>query len=789
LHAARSAGIRRDPDALAALGHLLSDRDPTVRREAAIALGKLGQKSAALALYHKLDESDPFVAWAIRHAIRQLEAWDKDALVAALVDPKRTEPALRLTDEAWALPVVEALSAAFPQIEIPAVRARLVANIAELYRRYPTWSGTWFGTDPLRGPFPEKTQDWTADGMTAVQQALTAAIRDQDAFVRTQAIAGLVRIGNAATPALRLAMTRETDATNLTLLAESLGKLKDPAATPLLANLLADPAKPESARLAAIDALNNARDPHSVRTRFALLYDPAAPAALVARALPELARAGFLPPNDLLGFFENPAPSVRAAAILSINVKKPLPGDLKQAVIDRLSDQDSSVRIAAMAAAGPLRLRKAIPQIMAIAQKTTADEHDRALATLCAMPDPRCVSAYLEALNDPNPLIQTAAESALRAIKRDVTDTLLYLARKSPLPPTTIASFNRILADFEPIREWKVIGPFPRTTPRIFLGEPSIDFQRPAIGAGGVSIAWKPRTGDATSGRLDLDDLKRNSGQLGSFGYDQHASPDLCAFAYGEVESPTERTCLMALGSSGTLLVTVNETLVYRYQNVGGRAYAPESDMISVKLRAGQNRILVQSRQGIGPWAFSVRVATGSAPILEPSPAKVVNNPERLRKFAATHDGDLRHGEELFFDPKGVGCARCHSAGGRGTASIGPDLTGLAAKYDRNEIIRSVLEPSSRLAIGYQSVDVATHDGRVTSGVIRSESATTLNLATAEAKLVQIPKTEIDERRPSQTSIMPDGLVSSLTVAEFADLVAYLSSLKQQNPAPIRAEK
>ena len=87
LQAVRSAGIRRDRDASPALTRLLKDRDAAVRREAAIAIGRMGDPSAAVALYAALDESDRFAAWSVRAAIRRLEAWDKDALVSALLDP------------------------------------------------------------------------------------------------------------------------------------------------------------------------------------------------------------------------------------------------------------------------------------------------------------------------------------------------------------------------------------------------------------------------------------------------------------------------------------------------------------------------------------------------------------------------------------------------------------------------------------------------------------------------------------------------------------------------------
>ena len=67
-------------------------------------------------------------------------------------------PRSALTDEAWSVAVVDALIAALEQTDDPAIRAGIVANLAGLYRRYPEWSGNWFGTNPLAGEFPSKTQ-------------------------------------------------------------------------------------------------------------------------------------------------------------------------------------------------------------------------------------------------------------------------------------------------------------------------------------------------------------------------------------------------------------------------------------------------------------------------------------------------------------------------------------------------------------------------------------------------------------------------------------------------------
>ena len=132
-----------------------------------------------------------------------------------------------------------------------------------------------------------------------------------------------------------------------------------------------------------------------------------------------------------------------------------------------------------------------------------------------------------------------------------------------------------------------------------------------------------------------------------------------------------------------------------------------------------------------------------------------------LGRYALEHAGNPRRGEAIFFDSKGIGCARCHTVSGRGVATIGPDLTGLAAKYDRAEIIRSVLDPSDRIATGYQPVIVATRDGKVETGVVRAETDSMLELADSEARITRIPKSDIEVRRIGHVSVMPTRLVEN----------------------------
>ncbi|MBV8310864.1 MAG: c-type cytochrome, partial [Planctomycetaceae bacterium] len=77
---------------------------------------------------------------------------------------------------------------------------------------------------------------------------------------------------------------------------------------------------------------------------------------------------------------------------------------------------------------------------------------------------------------------------------------------------------------------------------------------------------------------------------------------------------------------------------------------------------------------------------------------------ERLRQFALSHLADPRKGEELFFENKDIACGQCHAAAGRGAGTSGPDLSGLASRSDKVQLIRFLLEPSQRVAAAHQPV-------------------------------------------------------------------------------------
>jgi putative heme-binding domain-containing protein len=152
-----------------------------------------------------------------------------------------------------------------------------------------------------------------------------------------------------------------------------------------------------------------------------------------------------------------------------------------------------------------------------------------------------------------------------------------------------------------------------------------------------------------------------------------------------------------------------------------------------------------------------------------------------LAKFreAALTSGDAVRGK-LAFESKESGCTKCHVITG-GERRAGPDLLVIGDKYTREQLIRAVLEPSATTHPDFATINVTTTGGKVIDGVLHKRTNKDLELLDAEGKLVRIPVADIDEEQRGKKSLMPTGLHKTLKAAQFADLIAYLTTLKQKD--------
>ena len=119
-------------------------------------------------------------------------------------------------------------------------------------------------------------------------------------------------------------------------------------------------------------------------------------------------------------------------------------------------------------------------------------------------------------------------------------------------------------------------------------------------------------------------------------------------------------------------------------------------------------------------------------------------------------------------------CAMCHRFGSIGL-DVGPDLSTVTARFGRKEILESILWPSRVVSDQYESELFETADGKVHHGLVIRETATALQIRTVEsAKPIVLAIADIQSRRKSPQSFMPEGLIDGLSQTDIADLLGFM---------------
>ena len=135
--------------------------------------------------------------------------------------------------------------------------------------------------------------------------------------------------------------------------------------------------------------------------------------------------------------------------------------------------------------------------------------------------------------------------------------------------------------------------------------------------------------------------------------------------------------------------------------------------------------------------------------------------------------GDAARGKVLFT----ALCTACHRAGDTGT-DFGPELTQIGKKWDRAGLLEQIRYPAKTIDPQWFLTTVELTNGESKSGFLLAQSAAETSLKMAAGERAKIPAREIAKTRTERISLMPEGLVQSLTAGEAADLLEFLSGLK-----------
>ncbi len=145
---------------------------------------------------------------------------------------------------------------------------------------------------------------------------------------------------------------------------------------------------------------------------------------------------------------------------------------------------------------------------------------------------------------------------------------------------------------------------------------------------------------------------------------------------------------------------------------------------------------------------------------------------DRGRSFA--------RGKEMF---RVASCITCHKMGKEG-GTLGPELTDVTQRLakqpmPRAALLREVLEPSAVVDEKYRTHIVVLDDGTQKAGIIVAKDAKEVTMAANPAapdERIVIPRGRIEVLHASDVSMMPAGLLATLTREEILDLLAYVEA-------------
>lgn len=311
-----------------------------------------------------------------------------------------------------------------------------------------------------------------------------------------------------------------------------------------------------------------------------------------------------------------------------------------------------------------------------------------------------------------------------------------------------------------------------RTTTAYDLTGVSVSWTADQDGVAPAWVGWWPELDPQTSRRMTLNSLEHDRGfsclnQPGRLTLEclvvlpkgkvvlslESGSPlevTLNGEAPGVQGKSRTEFVVESTGEANFLTMTVPTTATVPFTSLHAR-YRGEQDPTEQALL--RDRLLV-------PWA-PLTPASAETSLSLASPPFPLSGGDRLR------------GEKLFHGDRAK-CSGCHKVDGKG-GSVGPDLSGVADRRIE-ELFRDIAEPSATIHPNFNAYTVALKDGRVIVGVVRAVGPDKIRVTDSDAKAAEILRSEVEELRPSGTSIMPVGLVGAIGEQETRDILAYLRS-------------
>ena len=144
--------------------------------------------------------------------------------------------------------------------------------------------------------------------------------------------------------------------------------------------------------------------------------------------------------------------------------------------------------------------------------------------------------------------------------------------------------------------------------------------------------------------------------------------------------------------------------------------------------------------------------------------------------YSALNDKpDIQRGNILF----NAHCGTCHQFKGEGI-SVGPPLDGEAGR-PAESLLADVLHPSGEITAGYGTYIAKLKGGIEHTGVLSSESATSISLIKAAGSETQILRSDLDSLSPVNLSLMPSTFDKVLKPTDLSNIIWFIKNKKSNN--------
>ena len=162
-----------------------------------------------------------------------------------------------------------------------------------------------------------------------------------------------------------------------------------------------------------------------------------------------------------------------------------------------------------------------------------------------------------------------------------------------------------------------------------------------------------------------------------------------------------------------------------------------------------------------------------------PPPAGKDSKPLPPLTELAKLKGNAGNGAKLFAAATTAKCNTCHVVNNQGK-EVGPNLSEIGSKLSRQAMWESIVFPSAGISHNYESYVVETKSGTVANGLKISEDAESITLRGADSLNRVFKKSDIEEIKKQEISLMPADLAKAVSVEELSDIVEYLTTLKKK---------